>query len=159
MSGDTKNLKCADYRDILRFRQHEYGLAINMGADDFIAKPFNLEVLCAKVQAVLRRTYNYTAANVKLTHGGAELDTESAALLYNGERIELTKNELRILQTLMQADGIVSRDTLMEKLWETDSFIDENTLSVNVARLRKKLDSAGLVGFIVTKKGLGYELA
>ena len=78
---------------------------------------------------------------------------------YGGERIELTKNELRILQTLMQADGIVSRDTLMEKLWETDSFIDENTLSVNVARLRKKLDSAGLVGFIVTKKGLGYELA
>ena len=134
-------------------------LAMNMGADDFIAKPFNLEVLCAKTQAVLRRTYNYTAANVKLTHGGAELDTESAALLYNGERIELTKNELRILQTLMQADGIVSRDTLMEKLWETDSFIDENTLSVNVARLRKKLDSAGLVGFIVTKKGLGYELA
>lgn len=134
-------------------------LAMNMGADDFIAKPFNLEVLCAKVQAVLRRAYNYTAANVKLTHGGAELDTESAALLYNGERIELTKNELRILQTLMQADGIVSRDTLMEKLWETDSFIDENTLSVNVARLRKKLDSAGLVGFIVTKKGLGYELA
>ena len=134
-------------------------LAMNMGADDFIAKPFNLEVLCAKVQAVLRRTYNYAAANVKLTHGGAELDTESAALLYGGERIELTKNELRILQTLMQADGIVSRDTLMEKLWETDSFIDENTLSVNVARLRKKLDSAGLVGFIVTKKGLGYELA
>lgn len=134
-------------------------LAMNMGADDFIAKPFNLEVLCAKVQTVLRRTYNYTAANVKLTHGGAELDTESAALLYNDERIELTKNELRILQTLMQADGIVSRDTLMEKLWETDSFIDENTLSVNVARLRKKLDSAGLVGFIVTKKGLGYELA
>ena len=134
-------------------------LAMNMGADDFIAKPFNLEVLCAKVQAVLRRAYNYTAANVKLTHGGAELDTESAALLYNGERIDLTKNELRILQTLMQADGIVSRDTLMEKLWETDSFIDENTLSVNVARLRKKLDSAGLVGFIVTKKGLGYELA
>lgn len=134
-------------------------LAMNMGADDFIAKPFNLEVLCAKIQAVLRRTYNYTVANVKLTHGGAELDTESAALLYNDERIELTKNELRILQTLMQADGIVSRDTLMEKLWETDSFIDENTLSVNVARLRKKLDSAGLVGFIVTKKGLGYELA
>lgn len=134
-------------------------LAMNMGADDFIAKPFDLDVLNAKVQALLRRSYNYTAQKPKLSHRGAELDTDGACLVYDGCKIELTKNELRILQTLMQAEGIVSRDTLMEKLWETDSFIDENTLSVNVARLRKKLDSAGLCGFIATKKGLGYELA
>ncbi|MGN1410005.1 MAG: response regulator [Eubacteriales bacterium] len=134
-------------------------LAMNMGADDFIAKPFDLGVLNAKIQALLRRSYNYNVQTPKLSHRGAELDTEEACLVYGELKIELTKNELRILQTLMQAEGIVSRDTLMEKLWETDSFIDENTLSVNVARLRKKLDSAGLCGFIATKKGLGYELA
>lgn len=134
-------------------------LAMNMGADDFIAKPFDLGVLNAKIQALLRRSYNYNVQTPKLSHRGVELDLEEACLVYNEQKIELTKNELRILQTLMQAEGIVSRDTLMERLWETDSFIDENTLSVNVARLRKKLDSVGLQGFIVTKKGLGYELA
>lgn len=134
-------------------------LAMNMGADDFIAKPFDLGVLNAKIQALLRRSYNYNVQTPKLSHRGAVLDTEEACLSYGKHKIELTKNELRILQTLMQAEGIVSRDTLMEKLWETDSFIDENTLSVNVARLRKKLDSVGLCGFIATKKGLGYELA
>lgn len=134
-------------------------MAMNMGADDFVAKPFDLNVLSAKINAVLRRAYNFSAPKPKLTHRGAELDNDSACLIFEGNKIELTKNEFRILQTLMQSGGIVSRDTLMEKLWETESFIDENTLSVNVARLRKKLDAAGLPGFIVTKKGLGYELA
>ncbi len=133
-------------------------IAMDMGADDFIAKPFDLNVLNAKISAILRRCYNYSAVKPKLVHRGAELDSDHAMLIYNNEKIDLTKNELRILHTLMSAEGIVSRDTLMEKLWETDSFIDENTLSVNIARLRKKLDAAGLEGFISTKKGLGYEL-
>ena len=132
-------------------------MSMNLGADDYVTKPFNMQILLAHIASVLRRSAP-VQENV-LTHRGAVLNLTRGTLEFAGNTVELTKNELRILQTLMQADGTVSRDTLMEKLWETDSFIDENTLSVNVARLRKKLDSAGLVGFIVTKKGLGYELA
>ena len=132
-------------------------MAINMGADDFIAKPFDLNVLTAKVQAMLRRTYDLGGQTGLLQHRDAVLNTDDSTLTYHGERVELTKNEYRILQVLMENKGrTVSRDALMQRLWESDSFIDENTLTVNVARLRRKLDGCGLEGFIVTKKGQGY---
>ena len=132
-------------------------MAMNMGADDFIAKPFDLDVLAAKVQALLRRSYDFAAPANTLSARGAVLDTAVGCLEYNGERLELTKNELRILQTLMEKHGrVVSRDELMLRLWQTDSFVDENTLTVNVTRLRKKLENAGAAGFIKTRKGLGY---
>ena len=132
-------------------------MAMNMGGDDFIAKPFDLNVLTAKIQAILRRTYDFGGQMTILQHRGAMLNTSDASLTYNGERIELTKNDYRILRTLMENKGkVVSRDTLMERLWETDSFVDENALTVNIARLRKKLEQAGLMEFIVTKKGMGY---
>lgn len=132
-------------------------MAINMGADDFIAKPFDLNVLTAKVQAMLRRTYDLGGQTRLLQHRDAVLNTDDSTLTYHGERVELTKNEYRILQVLMENKGkTVSRDVLMQRLWESDSFVDENTLSVNVARLRKKLDGAGLTGFITTKIGAGY---
>ena len=132
-------------------------MAINMGADDFIAKPFDLNVLTAKVQAMLRRTYDLGGQGRLLQQRGAVLNTDDSTLTYHGERVELTKNEYRILQVLMENKGkTVSRDVLMQRLWESDSFVDENTLSVNVARLRKKLDGAGLENFIATKKGMGY---
>ena len=132
-------------------------MAMNMGADDFIAKPFDLNVLLAKIQAILRRTYDFAAPAPTLEHRGAVLNTADASLMYQGQRIELTKNDYRILQTLLERKGsVVSRETLMEKLWETDSFVDENTLTVNIARLRRKLEAAGLSDYITTKKGLGY---
>lgn len=132
-------------------------MAMQMGGDDFIAKPFDMNVLMAKIQAVLRRAYNFNAQMTVLEHRGAMLNTADATLAYHRERIDLTKNEYRILQALMEHRGeVVSRELLMERLWETDSFVDENTLSVNVTRLRKKLDAAGLENFITTKIGLGY---
>ena len=132
-------------------------MAMNMGADDFIAKPFDANVLTAKIQALLRRTYDYAHNAPAIEHRGAVLDTGDGSLFFNGERIELTKNEYRILLTLMQNKGaVVSRERLMEVLWATDSFVDENTLTVNVGRLRKKLDAAGLNDFIGTKFGVGY---
>lgn len=134
-------------------------LAMNTGADDFIAKPFDLPVLWAKIRALLRRAYEFSAPEPALTARGARLNTDDATLSYGGARIDLTKNEYRILQTLMERRGaVVSRETLMERLWESDAFVDENTLTVNVTRLRKKLDAAGLRDFIVTKKGLGYRV-
>ena len=132
-------------------------MAMSMGADDFIAKPFDGSVLMAKIQALLRRSYDFAAATPLLEHRGAFLDTGDNSLTYGGERIALTKNEYRILLCLMENKGrVVSREKLMERLWETDSFVDENTLTVNVGRLRKKLDAAGLAGFIATKFGVGY---
>lgn len=132
-------------------------MAMNMGGDDFIAKPFDLNVLMAKIQALLRRAYDFGALAPVLEHRGALLNTADATLTYNGERIELTKNDYRILQALLERKGrVVSREKLMERLWETDSFIDENTLTVNITRLRKKLDAAGLCHFITTKVGMGY---
>lgn len=132
-------------------------MAMNMGADDFIAKPFDGNVLMAKVQALLRRTYDFAAASPMLSHRGAFLNTGNTSLTFNGEKIELTKNEYKILLCLMENKGrVVSREKLMEHLWETDYFVDENTLTVNVNRLRKKLDSAGLDSFITTKFGVGY---
>ena len=134
-------------------------MAMNLGADDFIAKPFDLEVLMAKVQALLRRAYDFAGTGKVLECGGAVLDLAGGALVYGGERVELTKNELRILQALMENHGsVVSRDTLMLRLWQTDSFVDENTLTVNVTRLRRKLDAVGLGDFVKTRKGLGYTI-
>lgn len=132
-------------------------MAMNMGADDFIAKPFDMSVLIAKIQAMLRRTYDFASVVPVLEHRGAFLNTGDNTLTYKDEQISLTKNEYRILLTLMENKGkVVSRERLMERLWETDSFVDENTLTVNVNRLRKKLDSAGLTEFISTKFGVGY---
>ena len=133
-------------------------MAVNMGADDFIAKPFDLGVLTAKVQALLRRTYDFANPDAnRLSAHGAVLDLNSGALEYSGERLELTKNELKILQSLMEKRGhVVSRDELMMRLWQTDSFVDENTLTVNVTRLRRRLENIGLGDFIKTRKGLGY---
>lgn len=132
-------------------------MAVNMGGDDFIAKPFDWNVLLAKIQALLRRTYDFGGQAALLEHRGAVLNPSDAVLTYQGMRMELTKNEYRILQALLEQKGkVVSRETLMERLWATDSFVDENTLTVNVNRLRKKLDKAGLHDFIRTKVGMGY---
>ena len=132
-------------------------MAMNMGADDFIAKPFDQSVLMAKLQAMLRRTYDFSASVPVLEHRGALLNTGDNTLTYKDEKISLSKNEFRILLILMENKGkVVSREKLMELLWETDSFVDENTLSVNVGRLRKRLDAAGLEDFITTKFGVGY---
>lgn len=132
-------------------------MAMNMGADDFLAKPFDQSVLMAKIQAMLRRTYDFAASVPVLEHRGALLNTGDNSLTCHQQKIPLTKNEYRILLALMENKGrVVSREKLMERLWQTDCFVDENTLSVNVNRLRKKLDAAGLSGFITTKVGLGY---
>lgn len=134
-------------------------MAMNMGGDDFISKPFEINVLIAKIQALLRRSYDFAVSPPLLAHRGAILNTGDNTLLFNNEKITLTKNEYRILFCLMENKGrVVSREKLMERLWETDIFIDENTLTVNVNRLRRKLDSAGLNGFIETKFGEGYIL-
>ena len=134
-------------------------MAMNMGADDFIAKPFDLNVLMAKIQALLRRSYDFADSAPRLEHRGAALHPGEYMLRFQGQEIPLTKNEHRILLTLMACPGqVVSREKLMEALWATDSFVDENTLSVNVNRLRKKLDAVGLAGFIATQHGVGYML-
>lgn len=135
-------------------------MAMSRGADDFIAKPFDLNVLAAKVQAVLRRSYSFGRAADILEHGGAILNPSGGYISWQGEQTELTRNELRILQILFENAGkAVSREAIMMKLWENDSFIDDNTLTVNMTRLRKKLEGIGLRDFIITKKGLGYMLA
>lgn len=132
-------------------------MAMNMGGDDFIAKPFDVQVLTAKIQALLRRTYDFSERSSLIEHKGAILNISDATLNFEGQKLTLTKNDYRILQVLMEQNGkVVSRDTLMEKLWETDNYVDENTLTVNVTRLRRKLASIGLSDFIVTKKGIGY---
>lgn len=132
-------------------------MAMNMGGDDFVAKPFDQSVLMAKIQALLRRTYDFGKSVTVFEHRGAMLNTGDNTLTYGETKIILTKNEYRILLALMESKGkIVSRERLMERLWETDIFVDENTLTVNVNRLRKKLDAAGLKNFITTKFGVGY---
>ena len=132
-------------------------MAMNMGGDDFISKPFDLHVLIAKTQAILRRTYSFSTQTNLLEHNGAILNINDNSISHNDEKVELTKNEYKILQTLLENKGkTVSRDNLMIKLWETDNYVEENTLNVNVTRLRKKLESIGLSNFIKTKKGIGY---
>lgn len=134
-------------------------MAVNMGGDDFIAKPFDLDVLTVKIQAMLRRSYDFVGQSSVLEHKGAMLNLTEATLVFLDHKIELTKNELKMLQVLMEnKDKVVSRDVLMTKLWEDDNYVDENTLSVNINRLRKKLESIGLEEFIVTKKGIGYRV-
>ena len=130
--------------------------AINMGGDDFIAKPFDLAVLTAKVQAMLRRSYDFVGSGKLLTAGDVMLDIGSGKVSCRGEQ---TRNELKIMQMLMENRGsVVSRDQLMNRLWESDEFVDENTLAVNIARLRKKLAGVGAEGLIHTRKGLGYAI-
>ncbi|MDE6699874.1 MAG: response regulator transcription factor [Acetatifactor sp.] len=132
-------------------------MAMNMGADDFVAKPFDRNVLMAKIQALLRRSYDFAGTVPVLEHRGAFLNMGDNTLTFGEERIPLTQNEYRILLCLMESKGsVVSREKLMERLWETEQFVDENTLTVNVNRLRKKLDAAGLEHFIQTKFGVGY---
>lgn len=132
-------------------------MAMNMGGDDFIPKPVDLNVLTAKLQAVLRRAYNMGGKIPVLEHRGAVLNLNDASLTYQDHRIELTKNEFRILQQLLEQKGrVVSRDTLMTRLWQMDAYVEENTLTVNVTRLRKKLEKAGLKDFITTRVGSGY---
>ena len=134
-------------------------MAVNMGADDFIPKPFDLEVLTVKIQAMLRRSYDFAGTGSMLENKGAILNLNETTLTYQEQKIELTKNEFRILEILMEnKEKVVSRETLMTKLWESDNYVDENTLSVNVNRLRKKLEALGLEEFILTKKGIGYRL-
>lgn len=132
-------------------------MAMQMGGDDFVAKPFDLHVLTAKIQALLRRSYDFAAAPHLLSCGGAVLNTDDGTLLCGEERVELTRNEYKILRLLMEHRGCtVSRDEIMTALWASDSFVDENTLSVNINRLRRKLAQAGLPELIHTRKGVGY---
>lgn len=132
-------------------------MAVNMGGDDFISKPFNVSVLLAKIQAILRRTYDMPNGISILEHKGIILNLNDITLSYRDKSIELTKNEFRILETLLVNKGkIVSRDTLMMKLWQDDNYVEENTLTVNVTRLRKKLEDLAIDDFIKTKVGCGY---
>lgn len=134
-------------------------MAMNMGGDDFIPKPVDPMVLTAKLQALLRRTYELGEPCQALECHGALLDLSSGTLECGGQRLELTKNEFRILRTLLENRGkTVSRERLMTVLWQSDCYVEENTLTVNVARLRKKLEGVGLGGIIATKPGEGYIL-
>lgn len=134
-------------------------MSVNMGGDDYITKPFSPQVLVAKIQAILRRTYSYNS-DVKsevIKFKDITLNIVESKVYFNNENTELTKNELKIMKILMEnQEKIVSRDEIIEELWDTDEFISENTLTVNVNRLRKKLDIMGLSDFILTKKGQGY---
>lgn len=134
-------------------------MAMNMGGDDFISKPFDLNVLTAKIQALLRRTYSFTKQSQILTYKELILNLSEASVSYQSQIIDLTKNELKILQLLFEkAETFVSRDDMMIALWQSDQFVDDNTLSVNINRLRKKCEQFSLPAFIQTKKGLGYKL-
>ena len=134
-------------------------MAMNMGADDFINKPFDLTVLTAKLQAILRRTYSFNKTQNVLNYHSLTLDLLKGVISYHEDSIELTKTELKIMQILFEHAGqIVSRDTITEALWQSEAFVDDNTLSVNINRLRKKLDAFSLPQLIHTKKGIGYQL-
>ena len=128
-----------------------------MGGDDFIAKPYDLNVVTAKVQAILRRTYSFGEQTNIIEHNGGILNLNENTFIFNNEKVELTKNEFKILQHLMENVGkVVPRDSIIEKLWENESFIDDNTLTVNITRLRKRLEEVGITDYISTKKGVGY---
>ncbi|TQR17239.1 response regulator transcription factor [Psychrobacillus soli] len=133
-------------------------MAMQMGADDFVQKPFHMEVLLAKVQALLRRTYDYQEEKLDVSNwNGAIIDFAKSEVKKQDKLVELTKNELFVLRILLKSvDVIVSRDKLMRELWDDARFVNDNTLSVNVNRLRIKLEEIGLKEVIITKKGLGY---
>lgn len=133
-------------------------MAVNTGADDYITKPFSMSVLIAKIQAVLRRTYAYSAASPELLeHRGVTLNAGEGVLLYNGNRLELTKNELKIMSLLLNKKGsVVTRENIMQMLWDDDQFVNDNTLTVNINRLRSRLSEIGLDELIGTRKGQGY---
>jgi DNA-binding response OmpR family regulator len=132
-------------------------MAMNMGGDDYITKPFSLDIVIAKIQAVLRRTYAYYSEIQTLEVRSVLLDLKDAVVSYRDNKAELTKNEYKILRLLMEKkNNIISREEIMKNLWDSDSFIDDNTLTVNVNRLRKKLEDMGITDFIMTKKGMGY---
>ncbi len=132
-------------------------MAIHMGADDFIAKPFKFEVVLAKIQAILRRTYDFGEDPRTLSHRGVTLNLGDGSVSFKEEKLALSKNEFKILELLMEKKGnVVLRDELIEELWNTEDFIDDNTLTVNVARLRRRLERIGIRDFIITKKSLGY---
>ncbi|MFC4798894.1 MULTISPECIES: response regulator transcription factor [Neobacillus] len=133
-------------------------MAMNMGGDDFIQKPFSLEVLTAKMNAILRRTYTYQQEEKEvIEHRGLILNLNKGNISYHNSEIDLTKNEFQILYLLLKKkETIVTRDEIMQALWESENFIDDNTLTVNIARLRRKLEDLGLIDFIETKKRQGY---
>ncbi len=134
-------------------------MAVNMGGDDFIVKPFDLEILAVKVQAILRRTYSFQNQASVLEYKNVILNLGDMALLYEGRKLELTKNEFRIMQILFESSGnVVTRESIMKRLWDNECFVDDNTLTVNMNRLRKRLEETGLKEFILTKKGVGYQL-
>ena len=132
-------------------------MAMNMGGDDFIEKPFDLNVLTAKIRALLRRAYAFAEQQNRLEYKGVILNLNDATVSYGENKLDLTKNDFKILQLLMESAGkIVRREQIMERLWESDEFIDDNTLTVNMTRLRKKLEGIGVHDYIKTKKGIGY---
>lgn len=132
-------------------------MSMNLGADDFIIKPYNTQILLARIEALLRRTYGNKDNSSKLTYKNLELDLAKGIVAVEDESIEITKNEMRILSYLMERKGeIVSREDLMEYLWNSDYYVDDNTLSVNVTRIRKKLQELGIENAIETRRGLGY---
>lgn len=134
-------------------------MAMNMGGDDFISKPFSLEVLLAKAQAILRRIYSFQGLSSILDYRGSILNIGDMSITFNDTRLLLTKNEVKMLQVLYENQGqVVTREQLMKKLWDSEYFIDDNTLSVNMNRLRKKLQEIGICDFIMTRKGVGYIL-
>ncbi|NLM46127.1 MAG: response regulator transcription factor [Firmicutes bacterium] len=132
-------------------------MAMNMGGDDYITKPFSLDVATAKIQAMLRRTYRLHSEPQTLAAGEVVLNLNDATICYKGAKVELSKNEFKIMQTLLEnKNQVVTREQLMKRLWDSDSFIDDNTLTVNVKRLRRRLEEAGIYDLIATKKGMGY---
>ena len=133
-------------------------MSMNLGADDFVTKPYNTQVLLARIASLLRRSSGGKYQEI-LEHKGLKLNVTTGVMEFNNSTVDLTKNEIKILSCLIKNKGvIVSRDELMDYLWNSDMFVDENTLSVNIARLRKKLDSIGFKDAIETKRGIGYSL-
>lgn len=133
-------------------------MSMNLGADDFVTKPYNIQILLARIGVILKRTKDKNTS-ARMTYNGLTLSTAKGTVYYGEKEVELTKNELRILSVLIQnADSIISREELMDELWQSDEFVDDNTLTVNVNRLRKKLEQIGAIDFIKTKRGLGYIL-
>ncbi len=131
-------------------------MSMNLGADDFVTKPYNTQILLARISSVIRRT-NKSDNNNLISHNDVTLDISKSIVSYNGQQVELTKNDMRILQLLMKNKGkIISRDEIMNELWQSDEFVDDNTLTVNINRLRKKLEDVGVSNYLLTKRGQGY---